>query len=1369
MTGTLAHKLAEELAAAGADETVRSVLLSARGDWRAAPGASLTEDIVRAPFTCPLPVVAALGGSASGAALRVAVYSDFAVLADEGRYSFDAELTPPEAVLLQRRFGDAIAGCEIRGADLRVRGVGAPIVAASRVAETALSLARQLAEAPRLSLVELKRHMRRECVVELAPRASTPEASASGPLFAGAGRRIDLSSPVVEIEAFDDGVVLLRLCERAHKNTFTEGFMKGLVEAFEKIRHSPEFKAVVLTGYDQYFACGGTREGLESLQRGASRFTDRKIYSLPLACEIPVIAAMQGHAIGAGWSLGLFCDVQLFAAESVYHSNYMWYGFTPGAGATLIFPARLGDDLGREVLFAAREYKGRELLDRGMSLPVLPSAEVLPHALTMAHGMASSPRQQLVDAKSRCTRAIVARLESTFERELAMHRTTFVGNTRVMERIAQAFPAPPSAASSRRAQIRSGLVATLAEELMIDAAEIRDASGFLELGLDSILAVTWIRRLNKQFAIELPATAVYAYPNVGALIDRVLELAPELPAAPPAPVVLAEPEHPPSQPRSIRRDAIAIVGASCRFPMAQDLDAYWGNIRSGRDCIVEIPADRWEISRHYDPDPLAPGKSYSKWIGAIDDVALFDSGFFHITPREAELMDPQQRLFLEHAWHAIEDAAMDPTRLAGTQCGVFAASGPSGYADLIDERNAYSLIGRAGSILAARIAYHLDLHGPCLSIDTACSSSLVAIAEACNSLVLGDSDLAVAGGVSVLIGPSMHVDTSKVSMLSKDGRCFSFDRRANGFVPAEGAGVLVLKRLEDAERDGDPIRAVIRGWGVNQDGKTNGITAPNPHAQTALLRGIYERFAIDPRSIGLIEAHGTGTPLGDPIEIEGLAGAFQGVFEGDASCAVGSVKSNIGHALAAAGVAGAIKAMLAVARRELPPTIHFEEQNEHLALAGTPFYINKERRAWPAPVSGPRRAAVSSFGFSGTNAHAVIEEYASARGSCPGVEPRCLLAFPVSARADEQLVEYTQSLARYVSSRPELDLPALAETMQSGRTAFERRRVFLCHDRDELLRALAGAPPGTADDTSSRAMRELAGRWESGAEVEWPRGGGAPQRIHAPAYPFARERQWVAQREAPPLSASPPDRLHPLIDRDASVPGALRYTRILRGDEPFSGSYPSGADRLLPGLFYPEMARAAAELATQRRVRGVKNLVWGRPARINGKPSELSVVFENDADALLYRVCADGEKATPCHLGELVLNDDRMFRPERLDMNRARRLLRGCDVHRENGEVLARLADVSGTAGDASYLGALWRLLDVRSGDDPRFPYTLRSMTHDGPIAAGCIARIWHSQPGSLTIALYDEEGMPHLTLDGLVMARLDDLAEIVLDEEPSA
>ena len=317
---------------------------------------------------------------------------------------------------------------------------------------------------------------------------------------------------------------------------------------------------------------------------------------------------------------------------------------------------------------------------------------------------------------------------------------------------------------------------------------------------------------------------------------------------------------------------------SGQFPQAKSVSEFWNNLAQGKDCISKIPASRWSHDQYYDPDPQVPGKTYCNWMGVLEEVDKFDPLFFNISPAEAELMDPQQRLFLESAWHCIEDAGLSPASLSGSRCGVFVGCAPGDYAQLIAGEqglSAQALMGKANSILSARISYLLNLKGPCLTIDTACSSSLVAIAEACNNLILQTCDLALAGGVSVMAGPSMHIMTSKAGMLSKDGRCFTFDNQANGFVPGEGVGTILLKRLSDAVRDKDPIYGVIKGWGVNQDGKTNGITAPSANSQSLLEKEVYQRFQINPETISLIEAHGTGTKLGDPIEVEALTESFR--------------------------------------------------------------------------------------------------------------------------------------------------------------------------------------------------------------------------------------------------------------------------------------------------------------------------------------------------------------------------------------------------------------------------------------------------------------------------------------------------------------
>lgn len=430
--------------------------------------------------------------------------------------------------------------------------------------------------------------------------------------------------------------------------------------------------------------------------------------------------------------------------------------------------------------------------------------------------------------------------------------------------------------------------------------------------------------------------------------------------------------------KSANESAIAIIGISGQFPKAKNLAEFWDNLASGKDCITEIPASRWSVEHYYNPNPETPGKTYCKWIGALDDIDKFDPLFFHITPAEAELMDPQQRLFLENCWSAIEDAGLSISALSGSRCGVFAGCATGDYGKRVSQQelSGQALMGETTSILAARISYLLNLKGPSMAIETACSSSLVAIANACNSLLLHDSDLALAGGVNVLEGPALHIQTSKAGMLSKDGHCYTFDARANGFVPGEGVGVLLLKRLPDAIKDQDTIYGVIRGWGVNQDGKTNGITAPSTNSQRVLLQQeVYERFQINPETITLIEAHGTGTRLGDPIEVEALIDAFQHYTEKKGYCALGSVKSNIGHLLTAAGIAGVLKVVLALKHKMLPPTINFERMNEHISLTDSPFYISTELRPWKERPEGPRRAGVSAFGFSGTNAHLVIEEY----------------------------------------------------------------------------------------------------------------------------------------------------------------------------------------------------------------------------------------------------------------------------------------------------------------------------------------------------------------------------------------------------------
>ncbi|HXH10353.1 MAG TPA: SDR family NAD(P)-dependent oxidoreductase [Alphaproteobacteria bacterium] len=734
------------------------------------------------------------------------------------------------------------------------------------------------------------------------------------------------------------------------------------------------------------------------------------------------------------------------------------------------------------------------------------------------------------------------------------------------------------------------------------------------------------------------------------------------------PCVVAIPHRQQGRGADPRLQGIAIVGISGQFPMAPTVVDFWENVARGRDCISEIPPSRWPLERFYDPDPKAPGKTYSKWMGVLEDIDKFDPLFFSISPAEAELMDPQQRLFLENCWHCIEDAGLSPTSLSGRRCGVFVGCAPSDYGQFTGQGglNAQGLLGGSTSILSARISYLLNLKGPCLSIDTACSASLVAVAQACDSLILGDCDLALAGGVCIMPGPGAHIMTSKAGMLSKDGRCFTFDQRANGFVPGEGVGVVLLKRLADAVRDRHPIYGVIRGWGVNQDGKTNGITAPSVTSQISLETEVYRRFGIDPGSISLVEAHGTGTKLGDPIEVEALTEAFRAFTRERQFCALGSVKSNIGHLLAAAGVSGLIKVLMALKHQMLPPTINFETLNEHIDLRDSPFYINTELKPWR---STPRRAAISTFGFSGTNAHIVVEEYlAEPETAAIDAEPHWPMCVVLSARTEERLAAFAALMREFLEATPDLNLQDLAYTLQVGREAMDHRLAICARSRQALLEGLAAFTAqhsvenllvgqvrkskggtvildGVMDSATAlqpwleawasgdsialaRETKRIAALWVQGLEVDWQRlydaviagGGRVPRRISLPGYPFAHERCWIpdiSHLEAPRRSAT--SFLHPLVHRNTSTFFEQRFSSLFSGEEFFLADHVIDGRRFLPGVAYLEMARAAFTLglgegssdaspATMR----LTDVVWMRPVIVGDEPVALHIRLAPD-------------------------------------------------------------------------------------------------------------------------------------------------------------
>ncbi len=465
-------------------------------------------------------------------------------------------------------------------------------------------------------------------------------------------------------------------------------------------------------------------------------------------------------------------------------------------------------------------------------------------------------------------------------------------------------------------------------------------------------------------------------------------------------------------------EPIAVVGMGCRFPGGADgPEGYWNFLANGGDGISEIPPDRWNADEFYDPDQFAPGRMSSKWGGFLSDVSGFDADYFGISPREAEAMDPQQRLMLEVAYEALEHAGIATEDLSGVRAAVLMGVYYGEYQTISaanpDAIDAYSATGNAHAVAVGRIAYLLGLRGPAVAIDSACSSSLVTIHLACQSLRLRESDLALAGGVSLILRPETQIAMAKWGMLSPNGRCYSFDSRADGFVRGEGCGVIVLKRLTDAVRDGDRVLAVVRGSAVNQDGRSNGLTAPNTIAQQDVIRSALHTANVTAGSVNYIEAHGTGTGLGDPIEFEALADQYG---RGEAQCALGAVKSNFGHLEAAAGIAGFIKAALSVQRSQIPPNLNFAQWNPAIDHKSTRLFVPTELSPWPAE-EGPRRAAISSFGIGGTNAHVVIEQGPEPVPVSDGESASPVTTLTISGKTEQRIASWATALADWMSGR----------------------------------------------------------------------------------------------------------------------------------------------------------------------------------------------------------------------------------------------------------------------------------------------------------------------------------------------------------------
>lgn len=768
--------------------------------------------------------------------------------------------------------------------------------------------------------------------------------------------------------------------------------------------------------------------------------------------------------------------------------------------------------------------------------------------------------------------------------------------------------------------VQDALSRIVMDFLKIDAEDIDLDSILLDLGFDSIGLTSFSNLVNDQYGLDITPVTFFEYPSIREIArhlaqdhrDSVLRVHGQSAQAPAvaradAP---ATPEQAPigfkkkldivesplpaaaggagsgggfSPQRRFVERPIAIVGMSGVMPQADDVDEYWEKLSKAENNMVTlIPPDRWDWEAYYGNPMAEKNKTLSKWGGFMREVDKFDPLFWGISPREAEMMDPQQRIFLESVWGAVEDSGHKVSDLAGTRTGLFVGAATRDYIDMMAmnhaELDGYSASGTSHAILVNRVSFLLDIHGPSAPLDTACSSSLVALHRAIESIHTGSSDMAIVGGVQVMLTPAGHISFGAAGMLADDGKCKTFDSRANGYVRGEGSGAILIRPLEDAIADGDHIYAVIKSTAENHGGKATMLTAPNPNAQADLLVEAYEKAEIDPRSVGFLECHGTGTSLGDPIEIQAMKKAFSDLYRKHAlpppakpHIGLTSAKTNIGHLETAAGIAGILKVLLSIKHKQIPALLHFEKLNPYINLDNTPFYPVTETQPWEPALDEqgrpfPRRAGISSFGFGGANVHVVLEEYidAQAQATPRPAGPHLVV---LSAKTADRLRANAGRLLAHLSKGTDDDLADIAYTLQVGRDAMNERLGLIVDSKAALIERLQAFVDGdeTAADAKRGSVRRksdtkpveaatvaqwlrerdlaaLLGIWLTGQEPDWKAlyAGYAMRRCILPTYAFARERYWFTVDPEKQKTGSQAA-LHPLLHRNVSVFGRQSF------------------------------------------------------------------------------------------------------------------------------------------------------------------------------------------------------------------------------------
>ncbi|AWN72508.1 TPA: SDR family NAD(P)-dependent oxidoreductase [Legionella anisa] len=772
-------------------------------------------------------------------------------------------------------------------------------------------------------------------------------------------------------------------------------------------------------------------------------------------------------------------------------------------------------------------------------------------------------------------------------------------------------------------------ITLVADVLKINENEIDLDAPLSRYSFDSINIIQLTALLNETYQLALSPAALYEYSTLDEFYTDLLDKKTKESVSDEVKQFIKE------------TNDIAIIGMSGVFPQAPDVDTFWDNLCQGKDCISEVPLSRWNWQN-----------LTVRWGGFIDHVDQFDATFFNISPREAELIDPQQRLFLQTVWKTIEDAGYTSSTLAALKTGLFVGVFNHDYAELLQKNevmDAYLTTGTMNSMIANRISYILNLRGPSETIDTACSSSLVAVHQAVHAILHDDCDLALAGGVNTLITPTSFIAANQAGMLSEDGRCKTFDKNANGYVRGEGAGAILLKKLTQALRDGDHIYGVIKGTAVNHGGHVNTLTAPNPNAQAEVIIAACQRAQVPIDSIQYIETHGTGTPLGDPIEINGLKKAFQHLAVEQhletlpkQYCGLGSVKTNIGHLESAAGIAGVIKTLLAMRHEILPANLHFNELNPYIEIENSPFYLLDKTTKWPKAADTPRRAGVSSFGFGGANAHIILEE-SPERTHAPSPNHFsyliCLSAVTITA-----LQQRIADLLNWLNQQQDLpSLASLSYTLNAGRHHFAKRfcvivqsvaelkeqlnSILSSEDLEQHLLALGSS--NTHHD-SPADINQVRDHYLQGKSIDWSIiYGNYQEKISLPAYPFAKESHWVQIN----------NKLLFKLDENISTFSASVFSKQFSGNEFYLCEHRVNDEPVLPGAVCLEMVRVAACLAANNQhVAALSHLTWKKPIKTSDWSNPLHVRLVPETDSVSFTIT--NKDATVCYVsGDIHYQD----------------------------------------------------------------------------------------------------------------------------------